>query len=141
MSRVMLDNVRKLLAKAEHPACTAEEAAADLIAKYGVDRALLARQGSHHRRGGRPDRAGRPAVRSGQDQPARLGLAALRCRSVIRESESAGRRVFSVHLFGFGSDLERVELLFTSLLVQAGYGLAATAPPPLEAWPRSGGPG
>jgi hypothetical protein len=34
-----------------------------------------------------------------------------------------------MHLFGFGSDLERVELLFTSLLVQASYGLAAARVP------------
>ena len=44
----MLDKVRKLLAKAEDPACTPAEAeaftdkAAELIAKYGVDAALLA---------------------------------------------------------------------------------------------------
>ena len=43
-----LERVRKLLAKAEDPACTPAEAAAlndkaaELIAKYGVDRALLA---------------------------------------------------------------------------------------------------
>ena len=34
-----------------------------------------------------------------------------------------------MHLFGFASDLERVDLLFTSLLVQAAHGLAATAVP------------
>jgi hypothetical protein len=56
-----------------------------------------------------------------------VGVAsALRCRSVRREGQ--GHRGFSVHLFGFGSDLERVELLFTSLLVQAAYGLAAAVP-------------
>ena len=44
----MLGRIRKLLAKAEDPACTADEAelftakAAELIAKYGIDRALLA---------------------------------------------------------------------------------------------------
>jgi hypothetical protein len=34
-----------------------------------------------------------------------------------------------MHLFGFASDLERVELLFTSLLVQAAHGLAGAAVP------------
>ena len=44
----LLARVRKLLAMAEDPACTAAEAeafttkATELIAKYGVDRALLA---------------------------------------------------------------------------------------------------
>ena len=48
MSDAILSKVRKLLAKAEDPACTPAEAeaftakAAELIAKYGVDRALLA---------------------------------------------------------------------------------------------------
>src|SRR4051794_35012987 len=45
---VVLDKVRKLLAKAEDPACSPAEAealtakATELIAKYGVDQALLA---------------------------------------------------------------------------------------------------
>ena len=48
MTDTMLEKVRKLLAKAEDPGCTPAEAAAfndkatELIAKYGVDRALLA---------------------------------------------------------------------------------------------------
>ena len=37
-----------------------------------------------------------------------------------------------MHLFGFASDLERAELLFTSLLVQAAYGLAAAPVPARE---------
>ena len=46
----MLDKVRKLLAKAEDPACTPAEAealtakATELIAKYGIDQAVLAAQ-------------------------------------------------------------------------------------------------
>ena len=48
MTDPKLEKIRKLLAKAEDPGCTPEEAAAlndkaaELIAKYGVDRALLA---------------------------------------------------------------------------------------------------
>ena len=47
MSDPLLARVRKLLAKAEDPACTPAEAeaftakATELIAKYGVDQALL----------------------------------------------------------------------------------------------------
>ena len=132
MTDVMLDKVRKLLAKAEDPACTAEEAAAftgkaaELIAKYGVDRALLAARDPATDAVG--DRVVQILPPYALDKVGLLvGVAsALRCRSVRREGQ--GHRGFSVHLFGFGSDLERAELLFTSLLVQAAYGLAAAVP-------------
>jgi hypothetical protein len=129
MSSVVLDKVRKLLAKAEDPACTAEEAAAftdkaaELIAKYGVDRALLAARDPASDSVG--DRIVAVAPPYALDKVGLLVAvaSALRCRSVRRTGE--GHRGFSVHLFGYGSDLERVELLFTSLLVQPAYGLAA----------------
>jgi hypothetical protein len=127
----MLSKVRKLLAKAEDPACTPAEAeaftakATELIARYGVDRALLAvRDPASDPVGDRViellapyalDKAGLLAAVAG----------ALRCRCVRRRAESG----FAMHLFGFASDLERVELLFTSLLVQAAHGLAATPVP------------
>lgn len=134
----VLERVRKLLAKAEDPACPPAEAAAlndkaaELIAKYGVDRALLA--------------AGSPEADPVADRVIRLdppyaldkaGLlaaiaAALRCHSVRRKQWDRGAYVYSIHLFGCQSDLERTELLFTSLLVQASYGLAAAQPPPWE---------
>jgi hypothetical protein len=126
-----LARVRKLLAKAEDRACTEAEAAAftakatELIAKYGVDRALLA--------------AADPAVDPIGDRVVpvdapyaldKAGLLAavavpLRCR-VVQRRERDG---FRLHLFGHASDLERVELLFTSLLVQAAHGLAAVPVP------------
>lgn len=134
----VLERVRKLLAKAEDPACPPAEAAAlndkaaELIAKYGVDRALLA--------------AGSPEVDPVADRVIRLdppyaldkaGLlaaiaSALRCHSVRRKQWDRGTYVYSIHLFGCESDLERTELLFTSLLVQASYGLAAAQVPPWE---------
>ena len=52
----------------------------------------------------------------------------LRCRCVRRPAGSG----FALHLFGFASDLERVDLLFTSLLVQAAHGLVGTVVPPGE---------
>jgi Protein of unknown function (DUF2786) len=136
MSDAVLDKVRKLLAKAEDPACTPEEAAAfndkaaELIAKYGVDRALLAARDPTTDTIG--DRVVEVVPPYAQDKVGLLvGVAsALRCRSVRRAGQ--GHRGFSVHLFGFGSDLERVELLFTSLLVQAAYGLAAAVPDRFE---------
>jgi hypothetical protein len=43
--------------------------------------------------------------------------AALRCRAVLHQA--GGGRVAAVTVFGFASDRERVEVLFTSLLLQA----------------------
>jgi hypothetical protein len=130
----ILSKVRKLLAKAEDPACTPAEAdacnakAAQLIAKYGVDSALLAaRDPTLDPVGDRVVTVPAPYAR---DKAGLLaGVAgALRCRSV-RWRDGDG---FAMHLFGFASDLERAELLFTSLLVQAAYGLAAATVPPWE---------
>ncbi len=125
----LLARVRKLLAKAEDPACTAAEAAAftakatELIAKYGVDEALLA--------GAQPDPVGDRIVTVeppyARDKAGLLATVALamRCRVVHLDRRGTTRS----HLFGHSADLERVELLFTSLLVQAAHGLAAAAVP------------
>jgi hypothetical protein len=135
---MMLEKVRKLLAKAEDPGCTPAEAvalndkAAELIAKYGVDRALLA--------AGRPDcdpvgdRVVPIDAPYALDKVGLLGTiaAALRCRSVQRKQWDGKRFAYTIHLFGYASDLERTELLFTSLLVQAAYGLTAAPVPTWE---------
>jgi hypothetical protein len=134
----MLDKVRKLLAKAEDQACTPAEAeafntkAAELIAKYGVDRALLAESDPTSDVVG--DRVIDLPAPYAIDKCALLsGVAgALRCQSVRRQSWSGERKSFSMHLFGFASDLDRVELLFTSLLVQASQSLAVQQPPAWE---------
>lgn len=136
----VLARVRKLLAKAEDPSCPPAEAeaftakAGELIAKYGIDRAMLA------------------ATEDGSDVPGdrvvavespyaldKAGLLcgvgeAMRCRAVRRTDRPPPdfRRRLSVHLFGFDSDLERVELLYTSLLVQAANALASTPVPPWD---------
>jgi hypothetical protein len=123
----LLARVRKLLAMAEDPACTAAEAeafttkATDLIAKYGVDQALLAvADPSVDPVGDRMVTVVPPYAR---DKSALLAAvaAALRCRVVHLARPGLTRS----HLFGHAADLERVELLFTSLLVQAAHGLAA----------------
>ena len=130
MTDAILEKVRKLLAKAEDPGCTPAEAealtdkAAQLIAKYGVDRALLAAAapeidplGDRVIGVGPPyalDKAGLLATVAG----------ALRCRSVRRKEHTARGSAYAMHLFGFAADLERVELLYTSLLVQASMALA-----------------
>ena len=133
----LLARVRKLLVKAEADGVTPAEAealtakAAELMAKYGIDRALLA------------------AVRPETDRPddrvidianpwARVrahllcGLAAaLRCQCVILPRTGPGSRI---HVFGFASDIERTDVLYTSLLLQMWQGLSAAEPP---AWSRS----
>ncbi|OJF15503.1 DUF2786 domain-containing protein [Couchioplanes caeruleus] len=127
----LLSRVRKLLAKAEDPACTPPEAeafmakAAELIAKYGIDRALLA--GADPALDPVGDRVVAVEPPYSRDKAALLGAVALalRCKAVHLERRGTAR----VHLFGHGADLERVELLFTSLLVQAAHGLAAAEVP------------
>jgi len=140
----VLDRVRKLLAKAEADGVTPHEAealtgkAADLMARYGIDRARLA--------------ATRPETDTPTDKLIVLdnpwaavkahllsGLAqALRCQCVLLKGSGPGMRV---HVFGYGSDIERADILFTSLLVQMARGLAVQAVPArassAKAWRRS----
>jgi len=140
----LLDRVRKLLAQAEDDSVTPAEAqaftakAADLMAKYGIDRALLAAD--------RPE-TDRPANRILDiDNPwarekAHLlsGLAsALRCQCVLLGGARPGSRV---HLFGFASDIDRTDVLYTSVLIQMSHGLAGARVPEwsssARAWRRS----
>ena len=136
----LLARVRKLLAKAEADGVTPAEAqaltakAAELMAKYGIDRALLAAQ--------RPE-TDQPADRKLDiDNPwARVqahllcGLAsALRCQCVILPRPGPGTRI---HIFGFASDIERADVLYTSLLVQMWQGLAGAQVPEWSRSPRA----
>ncbi|MGD0602737.1 MAG: DUF2786 domain-containing protein [Streptosporangiaceae bacterium] len=143
-SSALLDRVRKLLAKAESEGVTPPEAealtakAAELMARYGIDRARLAAT--------RPD-TDRPGSRIIDiDNPwaqvrAHLlaGLAgAMRCQCVLLSTGRPGARI---HIFGYASDLERVDIVYTSLLLQMAHGLTATAVPvgvrSPRAWRRS----
>jgi len=140
----LLDRVRKLLAKAEDESVTPHEAealtakAAELMARYGIDRARL---GALHPETDLPvDRM------FALDNPwatvkAHLlsGLAhALRCQCVLLRGDDPGMRV---HVFGYASDIERADILFTSLLVQMARGLAQQEVPArassAKAWRRS----
>src|SRR6202043_4151537 len=132
----LLARVRKLLAKAEAEGVTPAEAqaltakAAELMAKYGIDRALLAAD--------RPE-TDQPASRMLDiDNPwARVkahllcGLgSALRCQCILLSTARPGTRV---HVFGYGSDIERADVLYTSVLIQMWHGLAGAQVP---AWSR-----
>ena len=109
----LLFRVRKLLAKAEAAGTTPEEAqaltakAAELMARYGIDRALLAAQ--------QPETDHSADRKIDIDNPwSRVqghllcGLAsALRCQCVILPRSGPGTRI---HIFGFASDIERVDV-------------------------------
>ncbi|HMD23265.1 MAG TPA: DUF2786 domain-containing protein, partial [Streptosporangiaceae bacterium] len=128
----LLNRVRKLLAKAEAEGVTPPEAealtakAAELMARYGIDRARLAAS--------RPetDRPGSRVIDI--DNPwaqvrAHLlaGLAgAMRCQCVLLHTSGPGARI---HVFGYASDLERADILYTSLLLQMARGLTVAVVP------------
>ena len=126
-----LERIRKLLAKAEDPAVTEAEAeaynrkAAELVARYGIDQAMLAEAGAG------TDEIGTLKIPMNdpysRDKASLLTSVAypLRCRTLLHR---LGQRVESVTVFGFRSDLDRVELLFTSLLLQASTQLTRVRP-------------
>ena len=143
MDADLLDRVRKLLAKAEDEGCSPAEAealtakATELMARYGIDRALL---GALHPETDKPADRVFTLVNPWGDVKRHLlaGLAmALRCQCVQTRSAEGTR----LHVFGYTSDLERADILFTSLLVQMVRALASQAVPgaggEARAWRRS----
>jgi len=134
----VLAKVRKILAKAEDPAATPEEAetytakAAELVAAYGIDRALLAEACPES------DVVGdRIVVLDAPYALDKVGLlsgiaTAMRCRAVQRTRYVDGAKQHSLHLFGYDSDLTRTEVLYTSLLLQATGQLRRASVPPGE---------
>jgi hypothetical protein len=135
----LLAKIRKLLAKAEDPAATAEESetytakAAQLIADYGIDAALLAADTPGlDRVADRVVVLDAPYARDKAQLLCDVALR-LRCRAVmLTRPGGRGAAQHSVHLFGHRSDLARADLLFTSLLMQATTRLARTPVPPWE---------
>jgi hypothetical protein len=126
----LLARVRALLTKAErteneHEREAYNVKAAELMAKYGIDRALLAETD--------PDSdwlGDRIVPMDGQwvtEKAILLHQVALnmRCRAVKTKRYDRVR----VHLFGYESDLDRVDVMFTSLLVQAALELAVVQVP------------
>jgi hypothetical protein len=139
----LLDRVRKLLAKAEADGVTAAEAraltakAAELMAKYGIDRALLAaREPETDRPSNRIVEIYNPWARVQAHLLCGLA-AALRCQCILLPARTGQR----VHVFGYASDIERTDVLYTSVLVQMWHGLLAADVPAaavsVRAWRRS----
>jgi hypothetical protein len=143
-SSALLDRVRKLLAKAEAEGVTPPEAealtakAAELMARYGIDRARLAATRPDT---DRPDSRVIDICNPWAQVRAHLlaGLAgAMRCQCVLLSTTRPGARI---HVFGYASDLERADILYTSLLLQMAHGLTAAVVPDRirspRAWRRS----
>lgn len=140
VSTAKMDKIRALLDMANDEAITPEAAenyrlkAFELMAKYGIEQALLneSKPGSD-----------KPADRHiTLDNPWAMekahlinGLAkAMGCQLILlaRTDGQSGRKV---HVFGYESDLERLEMLFTSLLLQM-FGELARTPVPARDTPR-----
>jgi hypothetical protein len=132
-----LKKIRALLDMAEGEGLSIEAAenyrlkAYELMAKYGIEQALLD--------AAKPAGSDKPADRIiNLDNPwsmekVRLmnGLAhAMGCELIhLGRSETGGRRV---HVFGHESDLQRMDILFTSLVLQIFRELARTPVPHYE---------
>lgn len=131
----LLAKVRALLAKAEDPAATTAEAeaftakATELMAKYGIEQAMIAdRADSSDAPGNRIITTSNPWAAERAKLVYWLAEA-MRCKPIMLGKEDGDARV---HIFGFASDLERVELLYTSLLLQMTTGLTRVHVPYYE---------
>ena len=130
-----LARIRKLLAQAEDAAATPAESeafnakAAELMARHGVDAALLAASDPGREVVGdlTVELLAPYAYEKGS-----LGAAVargLRCSAVLRQRWSGEGKAHSLHLFGHTTDLVLAEMLLTSLLVQ-GTGELTRRPVP-----------
>jgi hypothetical protein len=132
MADEKLETIRKLLAMAEGEGL-ADEAresysrkAEELIAKYGIERALLEAKDPAKARAGDLLIAVTNPYAVDKAQLLAYIAQALRCR-MVQDRRRGGE--IRTHVVGMESDLTRVDLLFTSLLVQAWFGLAAAYVP------------
>lgn len=123
----MLEKVKKLLNKAEDPACTTFEAealndkAAELIARYGIEAAMLTKDD--------PAKTEKMvSLRMKFDSPysnQKLNLAyaiakAFRCQAIVlRELDKSA----ILRVIGYQSDVRRTEFLFNHLAIQAQIGM------------------
>ena len=101
------------------------------MAKYGIDRALLAAERPEtDRPADRFIDVGNPWARVQAHLLCRAGVTALRCQCVLLPGPA---RACGCTCSAYASDLERADMLYTSLLVQMWHGLAAAQVP---AWSR-----
>jgi hypothetical protein len=127
-----LATVRKLLAKAEGAATEAEAVsytakAVELMARHGIDAALLAAAQPGRDEVGPLRISLRDPYSAGKARLLGWTAAALGCRWVMHPER--GGRVAAVTVFGHAADRERVELLYTSRQLQATSQLVRLRPP------------
>ncbi|MEU9795032.1 DUF2786 domain-containing protein [Streptomyces sparsogenes] len=131
-----LERIKALLAKAEDPAASPEEAeayfgrAADLMAKYGIDQALLAESKPEADKlaSRRFDVKGKYiADRSLLLFAISQALGAQNVYWRLLDTET-GKHYRMVKIYAHDSTLDRIEMLFTSLQLQAFNGLKQGRP-------------
>ncbi|MFF4055994.1 DUF2786 domain-containing protein [Streptomyces sp. NPDC001668] len=116
----LLSKVKALLRKAENEAATEEEArvyldkATELMAKYGIEQAMLDDVSEPGRPVDRIVDLHPPYVKEARRLLSRIGYE-MRCRSVYPGGKDNRHRV---HLFGFEADIQATEVLFASLRLQ-----------------------
>lgn len=127
----MLRKIRALLAQAEDPATTPEEAetfsakAQELMVRYSIDHALIEAT--------KPGTRETPVLRKfateqGYTKPKMYllaGIAGAFPTHVVRNQ--SGDRVVTVDIIGYPSDLDLIDTLYTSLLLQASHALSRQA--------------
>ena len=125
----MLERVRKLLAKASAEGVTPVEArsltakAAELMAKYGIDKALAAARGhAKHIPTSKIFTCEAPYARIKTTMVHAIARA-VHCSGVtlINRRSTVGR----IQVYGFESDIEIIDMLYTSLLLQMSREVAA----------------
>ncbi|MFF4387851.1 DUF2786 domain-containing protein [Streptomyces sp. NPDC001552] len=120
LPEALLGKVRALLRKAESSAVGEEEArayldkATELMAKYGIEQAMLDDAGEQVRPVDRIVVLHPPYVKEASRLLGWLGQA-MRCRAVYLSDKTGNRRV---HLFGYEADVQAAEMLFASLRLQ-----------------------
>jgi hypothetical protein len=132
MGTEKLATVRKLLAKAERAATAAESEiytakAVELMARHGIDAAVAAAADPGSDEIGPLRIAMQDPYSAGKARLLGWTAAALGCRWVLHGAWAG--KVAAVTVFGHASDRERVEMLYTSLLLQATAQLVRVRPP------------
>lgn len=124
----LLDKVRAMLALAESEREMGHEATADAhtatamrwMAKYGIDKALAeAKANTRAKPGDKKFRIQAPYADCKRMLLAVVG-GAFGCQAVVLSTRGADE---TLHMFGFDTDLEQVEMLYTSLLLQMASAL------------------
>jgi hypothetical protein len=126
LSANVLARVRKLLAVAEHPNTPPEEAdaaaraAERLIARYAIDTALLEAAAQTKSKPESRTMVVDPPYASAKTRLAGVVASAHGVRAIIVRNTGETHHVI---LIGFAADLQVVDLLYTSLLLQATTGV------------------